>query len=213
MKIMSEQIDQLATALAKSQSEMDFATKNSKNPFFKSNYADFESIVSASRPSLTKYGLSVTQIPTTIIHENSDQISNISWLSTILMHSSGQWIRSDMPYNPPKSDVQSLSSYNTYLKRMCYTSIVGVVTSDDDDGEAAVAPTRSQPSYSQPQRPISEEMKYLNGFSEAAKEQILVRFKKNSLEEMTSLDVAIMKREIAEKQEKNKLTNQNINVS
>ena len=61
--IMSPQIDQLATALAKAQSEMAVAAKNQKNPFFKSSYADFEAIINASRPSLCKYGLSVVQSP------------------------------------------------------------------------------------------------------------------------------------------------------
>lgn len=133
---MSSQIDQLATALAKAQAEMPVAGKNQKNPFFKSTYADFEAIINASRPCLTKYGLSIVQPP--FIYEDGS-----SYLVTILMHSSGQWIKSKARHNPPKTDIQSLSSYNTYLKRMCYTSLVGVATGDDDDGEAAVFHTRS----------------------------------------------------------------------
>lgn len=129
-QLMSEQIDQLATALAKAQGEMPVAYKNSKNPFFKSTYADFEAIIVASRPSLSKYGLSVVQPP---IVQEGDR----SYLVTLLMHASGQWIKSIALHNPVKTDVQSLSSYNTYLKRMCYTSLVGVATGDDDDGQAA----------------------------------------------------------------------------
>jgi len=145
--LMSLEIDQLATALAKAQGEMAVAGKNQKNPFFKSTYADFEAIINASRPSLSKYGLSVVQPPfisenSTSTSESSSQIGN-SYLVTILMHSSGQWIKSIARHNPPKNDIQSLSSYNTYLKRMCYTSLIGVATGDDDDGEAAVSHTRS----------------------------------------------------------------------
>lgn len=136
-EIMSEQIDQLAAALAKAQNEMLVASKNQKNPFFKSSYADFEAIIAASRPALTKYGLSVVQPP--FIYEDSN-----SYLVTILMHASGQWIKSKARHNPPKADIQSLASYNTYLKRMCYASLIGVATGDeDDDGEAATAPLRS----------------------------------------------------------------------
>ncbi len=130
--IMSPQIDQLATALAKAQSEMTVAAKNQKNPFFKSSYADFEAIINASRPALTKHGLSIVQPP--FIYEDGN-----SYLVTILMHASGQWIKSKARHNPPKTDIQSLSSYNTYLKRMCYTSLVGVATGEDDDGQAAVS--------------------------------------------------------------------------
>lgn len=134
--IMSPMIDQLATALAKAQAEMGIAAKNQKNPFFKSSYADFEAIIHASRPSLTKYGLSVVQPP--FMYEDGQ-----SYLVTILMHSSGQWIKSKARHNPPKSDIQSLASYNTYLKRLCYSSLVGVATGEDDDGESAVSYTRS----------------------------------------------------------------------
>lgn len=144
--LMSAEIDQLATALAKAQAEMHIAGKNQKNPFFKSSYADFQAIIQASRPALSKYGLSVVQPP--FIYEKSAQDvqaeSGNSYLVTILMHASGQWIKSKARHNPPKSDIQSLASYNTYLKRMCYTSLVGVATGDDDDGEAAVMHTRSK---------------------------------------------------------------------
>ncbi len=142
--LMSTNIDQLATALAKAQAEMGVACKNQKNPFFKSSYADFEAIIQASRPALCKYGLSVVQSPFVYddVAATNGSVGN-SYLITILMHSSGQWIKSKARHNPPKNDIQSLASYNTYLKRMCYTSIIGLATRDDDDGEAAVAPTRT----------------------------------------------------------------------
>jgi hypothetical protein len=146
--IMSAEIDQLATALAKAQGEMGIAGKNQKNPFFKSSYADFEAIIQASRPALSKYGLSVVQPP--FIYKNSNETPsmngqfNDSYLVTILMHSSGQWIKSKARHNPPKTDIQSLASYNTYLKRMCYASLVGVATGDDDDGEGAMMHTRAK---------------------------------------------------------------------
>lgn len=132
-QIMSESIDQLATALAKAQSEFATAGKSKANPFFKSKYADLESIVEASRPALTKYGLSVVQSPCIVA------LGESSALITILLHASGQWIKSTAAYNPPKNDIQSLSSYNTYLRRMCYSSLIGVVTGEeDDDGERAM---------------------------------------------------------------------------
>lgn len=135
---MSDSIDLLASALAKAQAEFTIAIKNRNNPFFKSKYADFESIIAATRPSLAKYGLSVVQPP-------FEDESTTSFLITILMHSSGQWIKSKARHNPPKADIQSLSSYNTYLKRMCYSSLVGVSTGEeDDDAEQAMSTYRSQ---------------------------------------------------------------------
>lgn len=139
METKSTDIKDLALALSKAQGEMDIAGLNKKNPFFKSKYADFMSVVEASRPALTKNGLAVTQ-QITQAEEGSP------FLETTLMHISGQWVSSRMKIVPAKSDVQSLSSHITYLKRVCYSSLMGVVTGDeDDDGELAVASSRQAP--------------------------------------------------------------------
>lgn len=132
MNYMSESIKDLAGALAKAQAEFKVAEKNQKNPFFKSNYADFQSIVASSRPALAKNGLSVSQ--TIVLNEQGEQL-----LVSTLMHSSGEWMKSASKITPVKTDIQSFSSYITYLKRISYASLVGVVTGDeDDDGEHAV---------------------------------------------------------------------------
>lgn len=133
----SEQVNELFSALAKAQAEMRPAGKTSDNPFFKSRYADFNEIVKASRPALTKNGLAVLQR----IISNEDG----SFMETMLGHSSGQFISSEMKINPIKTDVQSLGSYLTYLKRYSYAAIVGVCVSDeDDDGEAAMIEEREE---------------------------------------------------------------------
>lgn len=133
---MSPSIKELATALSKAQGEMVPADLNKENPYFKSRYADFKSVVQASRQFLAKHGLSVTQ---NIFAHNDGQ----SILHTILLHNSGEFIESRMRIIPPKNDIQTIKSYTTYLKRMAYESLVGVVTGDeDDDGEVAMAEAR-----------------------------------------------------------------------
>ena len=57
----SEQIKELATALATAQGEMGSAIKDSDNPFFKSKYADLASVWDACRDPLSKNGFSVVQ--------------------------------------------------------------------------------------------------------------------------------------------------------
>ncbi len=183
----SRTISELAAALAKAQSEFTIAGKNKSNPFFKSKYADFESVVAASRPALTKNGLSVVQ---TILPDTE----GMSLLHSILLHSSGEYIESRMRINPIKTDIQAISSYTTYIKRMAYSSLVGVVTGDesDDDGEAAVASER----YEKPAQkfnqvnttPITpeqlEQLEYeLEGYPEIA-EQVLEGFKISTLAKM-----------------------------
>ncbi len=134
--LRSDEIKELATALAKAQGEFAIAGKNRTNPFFKSEYADLMAVVMAARPSLAKNGLSVVQ--DIITYTTGESV-----LHTILFHSSGQWIESRMRIVPPKNDIQSIASYVTYLKRMTYASLVGVVVGDeDDDGEVAMATSR-----------------------------------------------------------------------
>lgn len=130
IKMQSEQTNQLFTALAKAQDEMEIARKDCNNPFYKSKYADLQSVVGSSRPSLAKHGLSVIHIM-----EQQDQHT---YMTTQLSHSSGQYIRSRVKLSPVKSDVQSLGSYITYMKRYCYAALVGVVTGEDDDAEACM---------------------------------------------------------------------------
>lgn len=129
-KNQSEQTNELFTALAKAQEEMEIASKDSSNPFFKSKYADLQSVVGSSRPYLTKHGLSVIHL--------LQQEDQSTYMVTQLSHSSGQYIRSKVKLSPQKPDVQSLGSYITYMKRYCYAAIVGVVTGEDDDGEACM---------------------------------------------------------------------------
>lgn len=122
---------ELFTALVKAQAEMEVAELSRENPFFKSRYADFTEIVKATRPYLTKYGLSVIQPIVTI----GEQML----LRTMLCHVSGEFITSEVKINPPKTDVQSLGSYITYVRRYAYVSMVGACTGDeDDDGNKAV---------------------------------------------------------------------------
>lgn len=129
-------LKELYTALSKAQNEFNIAALNKSNPYFKSSYADMMSVVQASRPALSKYGLAVTQ---QILKNDDGQLI----LHTILTHSSGQYIETQMPITPSKNDIQSINSYITYIKRITYTSLVGVVTGeDDDDGEAAVSTER-----------------------------------------------------------------------
>ena len=124
----------LYTALSKAQGEMEMALKQSTNPYFRSRYADFASVIKASREHLTKHGLCVIQ---RILTKGDKMV-----LNTMLAHSSGASIDSEMFINPPKSDIQSIGSYITYIKRYMYAAIVGIATTDDD-GESAMKGARA----------------------------------------------------------------------
>jgi len=129
METQSTEIKDLATALAKAQSEIKPALKDTENPFFKSKYADLASVQAACMPHLTKNGLSVTQ---TIQSIGAD-----IFLVTTLFHSSGQWLKSVAPVKPTKNDPQGLGSALTYMRRYSLAAIAGVSQEDDDGNEAS----------------------------------------------------------------------------
>lgn len=120
---------ELAAALAKAQSQVRHAIKDSKNPGFRSSYADLTSVWDACREALTKNGLSVVQ--------KTDFDAGEIWLETMLIHASGEHISSRYPLRPVKADPQGYGSAMTYARRYCLAAIVGVVADEDDDGNAA----------------------------------------------------------------------------
>jgi hypothetical protein len=134
----SENIHELAAALAKAQGEMQAAIKDSVNPFFKSKYADLGSVWDAARPVLSKNGLCIIQ--STEVAADGKVI-----MVTTLAHSSGQWIKSYLPLNPSKNDSQGIGAAITYLRRYSLSALVGVVCDDDDDGETAVGRGKATP--------------------------------------------------------------------
>lgn len=125
----SPTISELAKALAKAQLGFEGAKKDSKNPFFKSSYADLESVWNACKKPLSDNGLAVVQT-------TEGAANNIS-LITILTHSSGEWIRGELPLCPVKYDPQGIGSAITYARRYALAAMVGVCQTDDD-GEAAM---------------------------------------------------------------------------
>ena len=129
--MMSENIGKLMEALAKAQATMEEAKEDSKNPFFKSNYADLTSVWRACKKSLTENGLSISQ--------PSMMIDGQLCLVTILGHSSGEWIKGIYPINPVKNDPQAIGSAITYARRYGLSAIVGVCKEgEDDDAEAGM---------------------------------------------------------------------------
>jgi hypothetical protein len=126
----SAEVKDLFTALAKAQSEIKGAVKDSENPFFHSKYADLESVWDACRDALTKNGLSVIQTT-----EYNPDVGTC--IVTTLGHSSGQWIKGSLPIMAAKKDPQGIGSAITYSRRYALAAIVGVVQVDDD-GEGAM---------------------------------------------------------------------------
>jgi len=136
----SENITDLAMALAKAQALIKPASKDATNPHFKSRYADLPAVWEACRKPLTDNGLSVVQMP---VDAGEGRVG----LTSVLMHSSGQYISSTVSTKLTQDSAQGIGSALTYLRRYALAALVGIVADEDDDGNAASHGTAS---YSAP---------------------------------------------------------------
>lgn len=141
----SDSISNLATGLAAAQADITAAEKNATNPFFKSKYADLDSVWSAIRKPLTSNGLSVIQAPETTDGEFT--------MMTMLCHKSGEWVKNSFTFPLGKSDIQGLGSAITYARRYGLCAIVGVTADEDDDGNNAPKPAQKK-TAAQPQSSV-----------------------------------------------------------
>lgn len=125
----SPTIGKIAPELVKAQAEMGNAKKDATNPFFKKNYADINSVREAIMPALNTHGICVIQ-PTTVI-------DGITYIETILLHESGEFISSLTPVVVDKiNDAQRHGSGISYARRYALQSIANI-GAEDDDGNAA----------------------------------------------------------------------------
>lgn len=126
----SEQINELAGALAKAQSDIGAARKDATNPHFKSQYATLASVWAAWQEVGPKNGLAVVQAV------GSEDGASV--VTTRLVHTSGQWVESEIRLRLSKDDMQGLGSSITYARRFSLMAVAGIAPADDDDGNAAV---------------------------------------------------------------------------
>ncbi len=136
----SERVDELFGALAKAQLDFKPIVKDTENPYYRSKYADLSQCISATQSALAKNGLVVIQLP------NTDNPMKTMGLTSVLGHSSGQWIRGTLILPAEMSgrdgrlrfDSQSVGAAMTYARRYAYQAMVGVAAETDDDANAAL---------------------------------------------------------------------------
>ena len=132
----SETLGELGKALAEAQSEfptipktktVEVRTHDGKS--YKYSYADLADILKVIVPITSKHGLSVVQIPIVSNRGNT--------LITRLLHSSGEWIESELPLRQQRDGAQALGSALTYMRRYALSSMLNIATDVDDDGQIA----------------------------------------------------------------------------
>jgi len=142
----SRDIRQLAVALAQVQQRITDAQLDGFNPHHGSRYASLSSVWAVARAALKDSGIAVLQFPAT----NAD--AGIVSLETQLVHSSGQFVaclitarigatderQTDQgtAKNKNLAGVQKLGGAITYLRRYALTTMLGICSDEDTDGNS-----------------------------------------------------------------------------
>jgi hypothetical protein len=129
----SPTISKLAQALCRFQdkchtiefdSTVKVATGSGQQYSFK--YASYPKIIAAIRPLLSENGLSFSQ------PAEAD-----GSVTTLLMHESGEYLKSSLLIPVPDKDPQKMGSAISYARRYALSAILGLATDEDEDGNLA----------------------------------------------------------------------------
>ena len=125
----SETITDLIQSLVKFQIAFDNASlkKDRKNEHLRNQYVSLDNLLNVIRPLLSESGLVVVQ-----------QLAG-EYLTTVLYHSSGQFIGANMPFNPMNGNkgtnaLQELGGGITYAKRYSLSALLQISVDVDTDG-------------------------------------------------------------------------------
>ena len=152
----SQELQQLAEALAKAQAELSPVSFDSNNPFYKSRYASLSAVIAEVRKVLPQHGLSIVQTPTSHMEFGIFYVG----VETMLIHDSGEWIKSTVSvpvvatelievftkrfnkdgdaYYASPNILQEAGKIITYLRRYGIVSILMLSAEEDIDGNEPV---------------------------------------------------------------------------
>lgn len=158
----SDTVAQISVALHKFQHECPTVKASQHNEFFDSSYADLADVRNAIKEPLFNSGLSYVQGT-----RNAAVEGQIPVLVTRVSHISGEWLEDEgiplivEPNKKDKKTMQGMGSAITYARRQGLSSMLGVVTSDEDDDAAlasAALPSRNEP-IAEDKKPLVKKMK------------------------------------------------------
>lgn len=107
------------------------------------NYAPLDEVIDATKEALSLNGLAITQLTR---RDEQDII-----LDTFLIHSSGEWLSSELFVGSIVLSPQAFGSALTYMRRYSLSAILGIASEEDDD--AIEAEKTKTPSTSRPATP------------------------------------------------------------
>lgn len=127
----------IVAALVAFQAEMPVVVKNhtakvrSDSGGYEYKYADLADVTAAALPLLTRHGLAFVCAPRRTVEFGLELVGT-------LHHVSGGTLEGSLPL--PGGTAQALGSSITYMRRYLLGTLTGIVTDDDDDGQAGSAP-------------------------------------------------------------------------
>ena len=132
----SEQIDQLAAALAKAKLTYGTVVRTKENTYTGSKYAELQDLMDAIQKPLAENGLSFIHFPIQVVDAKK------AGALTLLLHSSGQFIGNELILpatgkatgGAEKFDAQTIGAAITYAKRYNVQGLGDVVGESEDDG-------------------------------------------------------------------------------
>jgi hypothetical protein len=155
MQQSSESIARLAAALAKAQAKLVNPEKSLTATIYPDgadkqgrsfNYASLASGLEIVRKTLSQHAIAAVQ--TTAI----DEATQIVKLTTVLAHSSGEWIASDWPVCSVAETTtpHRMRAALTYARRYALFTLVGIAGEDDLDAPDLQTPTTQTPKAKRP---------------------------------------------------------------
>ena len=117
--------------LWRAKQEIGKVTKGNDNPYFKSKYADLNTLLEACEPILLKYGMIILQ-----------PLKDGKVCTTIMDINSGDEVKSELEL-PQIADPQKLIACCTYYRRITLQSLL-TLQAIDDDGNMASQAIRTQ---------------------------------------------------------------------
>ena len=115
-----------AAAIAAAQLEMCNATKNAKNPHFKTDYADLSAVRDVVVPAFNRHGIAVLQ--------PVDGTDGFCTVRTVLMWTDHtlEVGHCTLPIGNSRKVAQAVGGVATYLRRYQLASVGGIAQEDDD---------------------------------------------------------------------------------
>lgn len=163
--------------LWKAKQEIGKVTKGNDNPFFKSKYADLNSLLEATEPILLKYDLIVLQ-----------PIINGCVCTRIINIDNGEYVESSLQL-PVVTDPQKQIAGVTYFRRATLQSLLSLQAIDDDGNTVSEAVKNT--------KPLLSDERFQNGLSkvdngEMTKEEFIKQLSKFGLTESQTKIIALL---------------------